>query len=168
MQRPPTLAEYNQRKEQFWAEQRELFQQRLSDPVIREIVLANLDHERQRQVPIKNQMTMEAEFAEVDKAAKAIGKVARSEGARKAGKARRRGRPKALIEQLVDDDPRVSEKELLRKLVRMQGGDLIDKIDEHTIWFKTSSGGLEPIAISSLRNRLSRAKQRRRKLLAGA
>ncbi len=84
-------------------------------------------------------------------------------GRRKQKKKAQKDRPGALgifIQEIVRKSPKISEKELLRKIEDAAGQGDIQEVTQTEIWFTDKNGNSKPAPINGLKNRLSNAKKK--------
>jgi hypothetical protein len=77
----------------------------------------------------------------------------------KGGKARKTDALQEVIIDLVRGNPQITERELRDKLTRESYPDLIEDVEEDSIYFKTQDGRSKAASIAGLKDRLSRAKK---------
>lgn len=120
-----TPAEINQRNAQFWAEQEPLFSERMADEKLLEIAMRDMAFESARDIPLKQQKSLEQALADAADAKIAI----LTELARKGGRAAKIDALQELIETIVGEDPEISERALWYRLKNEIGKGTIVSID---------------------------------------
>jgi len=153
----------NQANAEFWIEQKTKMQSRVEDEQLRDQAMAELENERLRGVPLKNQQTLEAAL---QGAANFKANVISGQ-ASKAAKAQRSDRLQTLILKAVENDATITRHRLLQYLRRQADGDVIEYVDGVSIGFTDESGRPMSAKVSGLKDRLSRAKQKNSLALAG-
>jgi hypothetical protein len=154
----------NRFNEDYWRDQHRLMLHRFGDSAIRETALALIRSEQQRCVPVYSQMTLEGALARADLihdhavCGSDAYKRFTVERARKAGMAKKTDALQALIEDLVEQNPKITEPALRRQLSHESYPDLIEDADEDEIWFTNNNGRSKTAKGSGLKDRLSRAK----------
>lgn len=157
---PTTL---NERNARFWAEQKILLQQRISDPGLYDVAKRDMDFEAARGVPIKQQKTLEQALADA-----AYGKASfHSQLSIKGGRTPKSDSLQELIQKFVHEEPKLNQRQLWHRLRREIGKGIIVSIDADgpngndyvkRIHFVSGDGKVKTAPVSGLKNRLSRAK----------
>ena len=153
-----TFRKMNKHHNLFWAEQNTLREQRMKDDAVREAALGRLFDEQKRNVPVRNQATIEYLLA----VAEAEKRRFLSQHARKGGQAKKTDALQQEIVKLVRRDPAITEARLKDMLTSDRFSELIVEFDEETISFQpgdSKHGRLKEARISGLKDRLSRAKK---------
>jgi len=125
---------------------------------VREAALGRLFDEQKRNVPVRNQATIEYLLA----VAEAEKRRFLSQHARKGGQAKKTDALQQEIVKLVRRDPAITEARLKDMLTSDRFSELIVEFDEETISFQpgdSKHGRLKEARISGLKDRLSRAKK---------
>lgn len=154
----PALAEMNQRNQAFWLVQNDELMRRSNVPGLCEIALQLTKFEQEQLVPIKNRMSFEGALARAELITGDANIRFASERARNAGRAPKKDALQALIEDLVEENPNITEPQLRVLLTRQRFPGLIEDVDDEDIWFKNKNGRSKAAKISGLKDRLSRAK----------
>ena len=167
-----SLAEISRRNVVYWAEQSRLRDIRLSDPALAAAALEMLRDEERRDVPIRSRLILEAclertdaqrqqsvDHARPEIESEATRKAISANG-RKGGSAPKTRDPlQSLIHQVVRENPRVTEGELKRKLEFLSGPGSLFDTDDDTIHYELPGGRSKRVRLSTLKDRLSRAKK---------
>jgi hypothetical protein len=117
--------------------------------------------EGDRLVPVRYRMCLEFALQEAEKIVNRLAIPGPNEAARKAGSVRKGDPLTKLIREMVWRHPDLSESQLrtaLEARSRKHDGIIID-MGEGKIWFKTGKNKTKDVSISSLKDRLSRAKK---------
>jgi hypothetical protein len=159
------LKHLNELNQQFWIEQRELRERRMSDEPIRKRAFAILDGEALRRVSAKSQVSLEFALADAEHEQLRILR----EFSRKGGKAPKEDALNLLIQEQVREHPEIAQTQLLHHLKREIGQGTIDRItsdselragDVRTIYFVEKDGREKTAPIAGLKYRLARAKKK--------
>jgi hypothetical protein len=114
-------------------------------------------------VPMKYRLTLELALANAErqllKAERLKDWFLQQQG-RIGGRATKADTLHEIINNIVQQRPDITERELLGWLKKQQGLGIIQDLDERAIWFTTKDGRSKSAAISGLKDRLSRAKGR--------
>jgi len=156
-----SAAELNQQNEIFWRRETELMQCRLQKPVIAALAFDFINSEGERLIPMRYRMGLEFALQEAEKIVQHLAAPGPNEAARRAGSARKGDPLTRLIRDMVQRQPDLSESQLCTALEAQAGhpdGIIID-IGEDRVWFKTGKNTTKEASISSLKDRLSRAKK---------
>jgi hypothetical protein len=158
-----TSVTLNERNARFWAEQKILLNQRISDPGLYHLAKRDMDFEVARGVPLKQQKTLEQALADA-----AYSKATfHSQLSLKGGRAPKSDSLQELIQKFVHEDPKISQRQLWYKLRTEIGKGIIVSIDAECpsedgslrkIHFMSGDGKVKTARVSGLKNRLSRAK----------
>ena len=158
-----TAATLNERNARFWAEQKILLEQRISDPGLYDLAKRDMDFEAARGVPVKQLKTLEQALADA-----AYGKAMfHSQLSIKGGRAPKSDSLQELIQNCAHENPKISQRELWHRLKKEIGKGIIVSIDAESpcedgsvrkIHFMSSDGKVKTALVSGLKNRLSRAK----------
>jgi hypothetical protein len=150
------LSAMNRDNEEFWKRESALFKERFEDPLIRQLALQLIDHERLRRVPVYHRMTLESATRYVADARKSC----LSEQAKVGGRSRKMDALQLLILEIVTKRPTISLKELEQRLHEHAGvRDRIICIEDGEILF-TDRNREKSASVSGLKDRLTRAKKR--------
>ena len=158
-----TAATLNERNARFWAEQKILLEQRISDPALFHLAKRDMDFEAARGVPVKQLKTLEQALADAAYSQSTF----HSQHSLKGGRAPKSDSLQELIQEIVHCDPRISQRALWHRLRSEIGKGIIVSIDAERsvaagfvrkIHFVTGDGKVKTARISGLKNRLSRAK----------
>lgn len=161
-----TPRELNELHRQFWVQQSELTDKRISNPILYANATANMQSEALREVPLKHRKTLELALADAEEEWNS-GKDSLREFCRKGGKARKGDSLSKLIEALVRANPKITERELSWRLNRQVGKGVIFSIDTKSsvvagnvrmITFEDEDGRRKTAPVSGLKDRLRRAK----------
>jgi len=161
-----TIANINQRNQEFWLEQSELLNRRIQDRALREIAMANLSAEAAMMVPVRNRQSLEQALAQAEKSRSIVQRSFSVKG----GKAAKTDALQEWIIEMVLAEPDINVQRLLRKIKKLvQMGDSIFT----SVGRKSDSSGTESdhicfdnlgepktAAVSGLKDRLSRAKKK--------
>jgi hypothetical protein len=170
-----TVADLNRRNKGFWAAQRKLMEARLADEAIYETAFETIRSESTRQVPVRNQKSVESTLEDAATAQHRFS----SQLARAGGKAKKLDALGRLIVGIVRTNRNISVPWLLVELENNKGGPIIDDIDDQWIHFRSSSARprgiplnrseadeviekkviLDKSRISGLKHRLTRARK---------
>jgi hypothetical protein len=158
MSRIPTISEINELNRRYWEEQIPLSNRRIADEAIRETALARLFGEQAR-IPVYSQAPLEKLLADAER----DGKRFLSQQGRKGGRSKKSDALQQVILDLVRSHPDITEGKLKDTLIRERFPDLIEDVDEETIWFeqpdRSGRRRLKQAVISGLKHRLSRARK---------
>ncbi len=151
------LRRLNERNQQFWLEQSELFSKQFSIETVRTRALEILRKEAPR-VPLKNRQTLESA---ADDAYQEQSRF-RREFSQKGGQAIKEDFLSRLIQELVLAQPNLSQRQLFHKLRQLESeGNVKLAPDGKTITFFYGNGKSKTIPVSGLKDRLFRAKKKR-------
>jgi hypothetical protein len=161
MKSPPTIAEYNERKDQLWAQEGPLTHMRMADPLIRDLAFARLNSEQRREVPVRSQITLEAALHEAAAAANTISNVERCNFARKGGRAKPQSEVQSWFDSVVGRNSRITTAQVIEKARCEQGNldSIIIEVTNNHILFQTTAG-IQSVALNAVKYRLSRAKKK--------
>ena len=159
-----TIEDLNEENRRFWRTQSELFDKRMSDEPLNRIAAMDLYSETLRQVPIYSQKSLEQALADAEKS-KSTWQTAFS---RKGGSTPRCDALQGLIEEIVRENPKITQGQLLRKLKGARGagtvvtGEKVDRVPDAGKWihFVDEDGKPKKAPVSGLKDRLSRAKRK--------
>ena len=152
---PVTLEEINECHRRFWDNQNLLLRQRMASSPTLNAALDLLRAEQIEEVPIRHQTSLYKALEDAER----TGKRFLMEHASKGGKAKKPDALQLLIEKIVVREPSISVRQLESQLEAYQGIDIIDDIDDGSIWF-TNGDSLREAKLSGLKDRLSRAKRK--------
>jgi hypothetical protein len=157
---PMTL---NERHARFWADQKILLEQRISDPGLYHLAKRDMDFEASRGVPLKQQKTLEQALADAAQS-RAIFHLWLS---LKGGRAPKSDSLQELIQRFVHEEPKINRQRLWHRLRAEIGKGIVVSIDAESpsgegsvrrIHFISRDGKVKTARVSGLKNRLSRAK----------
>jgi hypothetical protein len=151
-----TLEELNQLHEAFWADQSALLRERMADGAVLDTAIEEIAAEARKGIAPFGQSSIYEALANAQR----VGRRFISQFARKGGRARKTDRLQTLIEQIVQDQPDISVRELEAKLRECQGIDPIQEIDGDIIFFTEAHDRTKRGKLSGLKDRLSRAKKK--------
>jgi hypothetical protein len=154
---PGALAGINRANADFWRRQRQRSHEQLTNDVIRRTAFDTLQGELLRQVPLFHRLSLEQALENAERGGQSI----LAAQARKGGSASKTDALQQLIDKIVARHPDVSLAGLIAQLRACRTIDTIDDIDEDTIWF-ANNGHSKQASLSGLKDRLSRAKKKRR------
>ena len=106
-------------------------------------------------VPIRHQTSLYKALEDAER----TGKRFVMEHASKGGKAKKSDALQLLIEKIVVREPSISARQLENQLETYQGIDIIEDIEDGSIWF-TNGDSLKEAKLSGLKDRLLRAKRK--------
>jgi hypothetical protein len=158
---PRTLEQINERHREFWPEQSKLMDQRMSDETIFKLAAIDMRSETMRQVPLKSQKPFEQALADAEKTMN----IVQSAFSRKGGRSQKSDALQSLIQDIVQENPKITQGQLLRELTRKQkAGDVVVSIHEEPegkmIHFVDEDETPKKASVSGLKDRLSRAKRK--------
>jgi len=143
----------------FWEKQNELRDRRLADPSLRQAVMQELAGYQVRGLELRNQETLERLLEKADHFRQTI----LVEQASRAGRAPKADALQRHIVGIVQQRPSITARQLLKRLHRDQGGELIQEIDDGVVYFTQPDGSEEGrtkrAPSKGLKDRLSRAKK---------
>lgn len=149
-----TLRELNEHAELFWIEQHALMMARLQDPELYEMAFADMAAEAIRVPPTRRKSLEQALRDAVEVRRRVL-----TYQAKKGGKASKIDALQVKIQELVQQNPNLSEAKLKARLTRDAYPDLIEDVDEDEVWFKSHDGTSKSALIKGLKDRLYRAKK---------
>lgn len=152
---PVTLEEVNECNRRFWDDQNLLLRQRMASGAALDAALDVLRAEQIGGVPIRLQTSLYKALEDAER----TGKRFLTEHASKGGRAKKLDALQILIERIVVREPSISVRQLEQQLEAYQGIDVIDDIEDGSIWF-TNGDSLKEAKLSGLKDRLSRAKRK--------
>jgi hypothetical protein len=160
------LKQLNELNQQFWIEQSELCERRMSDEAVRKRAFTVLDREALRRVSAKSQLSLESALEDAEQEQFRILR----EFSRKGGQApKKEDALNMLIQGLVWEHPDITQTQLLQHLKREIGQGTIDRItsdselcagDVRTIYFAEKDGRKKTAPVAGLKDRLARAKKK--------
>ncbi len=162
---PRTLEQINERHREFWPEQSTLMDQRMSDETIFKLAAIDMGSETMRQVPLKSQKTIEQALADAEMAKNTF----QSAFSRKGGRSSKSDALQSVIQEIVQENPKITQGQLLRELTRKQEAGVVVSIDEEPdvlagvgkmIHFVDEGETPKKASVSGLKDRLSRAKRK--------
>jgi hypothetical protein len=151
-----TLEEINRRNTQFWEAQKVLVERRLADEAILATALEIIESEARRLVPVYFQKSFEEALWDAERAKQRFRRQQGQEGRR----ARKNDALQDLTLGVVQQNPAISAKQLLRELRKDEHRRIIQEVGDETIRFVNYDGINNTIGISGLKDRLSRAKKK--------
>jgi hypothetical protein len=153
---PVTPAEINRRNEAFWAVQRALAETRVADEVLRSHAISQIYDEVTRSVPIYFQRSFEHIL---DIAATLKQSVQRKQACR-AATANRTDALGKLIEEALQQNPRITWKQLYRQLqAGCRESEVVLGVGDTVIEYM-NGGRVRKALVSGLKDRLSRVRRR--------
>lgn len=156
MSNPPvTLEGINECNRRFWDDQNLLLRRRMASSATLNAALDLLRAEQIEGVPIRHQTSLYKALEDAER----TGKRFLMEHASKGGKAKKSDALQLLIEKIVKREPSISVRQLESQLEAYQGIDIIDDIEDGSIWF-TNGDSLKEAKVSGLKDRLLRAKRK--------
>jgi hypothetical protein len=138
--------------ESFWKKQSALAQQRLSDPALYKVAFDEMRRQSIR-VPVYYQKSLEALLEEAQEART----VFMSFAGRNGGK--RKNTFQKLIEQIVEEEPKIDCNRLLYRLKAEKTFGVIVDVTDRVISFVGTAGDILDVNVAALKDRLSRAKK---------
>jgi hypothetical protein len=153
-----TPADINGENREFWDAQQLLLERRMADTTLREAAFEVMRDEIKRGMPIKYQKSIYAALEDAEKAKRRFS----SERGRQGGLAKKTDALQELIEQFVQDEPSLTEFQLRAKLQQCERIPPIEDICDGVVHFTNQDGRSRGCRLSSLKDRLSRAKKKHR------
>jgi hypothetical protein len=166
----PAFANLRVRFARFYRKLTILTDKRIRDKLVYQVATAILNSEEIRQIPVNFRHTFEGAVWEARKMALLFERGARAKHRRRAlaafsskgGSAERADPLKELIQNLVRENPVISEHQLRAALRKMEGDGVIDCVNNQTVrYFR--DGVMKELSGPALMNRLYRAKQKWKK-----
>jgi hypothetical protein len=139
--------------ESFWKKQSALAQQRLSDPALFKVALAEMKKQSVR-LPVYYQKPLEMLLEEAHEARS----VFMSFNGRNGGK--RKDTLQILIERIVEEQPKIDCNRLLHRLKAEKSFDAVVDVTDGIISCESAAGEITDVKIAVLKHRLSRAKKK--------
>lgn|ERR1700732_84407 len=158
-----TLREINEQNHRFWSVRSEICERRASDESLCDIALESIHSEIVRGIPVRSQKSFDQALADAEMAMKTL----------QSGFARKGGRPTGcdalqdVIEEIVEENPKIRLRQLRGELDGDHGAGTITSIDEEAdvkadeprmIHFVDDDGTPRTAPLSGLKDRLYRAK----------
>lgn len=162
---PLNQQELNRLNREFWLKENELREKQMSDEPLREVAERDMRSENVRGVPIKSQKPLEQALADAAEAKN----IFQREFSRKGGCAPRCDALQSLIQEIVVENPRITQGQLLRELKCARWAGTIPSVDEESevkadeprmIHFVDDNGTPKTAPVSGLKDRLYRAKRK--------
>jgi hypothetical protein len=151
-----TLKEINRLNAEFWADQDALLKERMADRAVLDTAIEEIAAEARKGIAPFSQSSIYEALANAER----VGRRFISQFARKGGRAGKTDRLQTLIEEIVQDRPNISVRELEAKLRRQEEIDPIQEIDDGIIFFTDAHDCTKRGKLSGLKDRLSRAKKK--------
>lgn len=157
----PEPAEINRQNAEFWAKQQARTEELMANPELADAAYKEIQDEQLRKVPVYWQRPLERVLEKLV----ALGAKLQSAQARKSRRLRGPDPLTEHIEAIVRRRPNITEEGLFDALEAEAGiSELIVEIDGKSIIYENRHGHLKKASISGLKDRLSRAKQKNKKL----
>jgi hypothetical protein len=161
---PLTPQEVNRWNQEFWLVESQLRDRRMSDELLLNFAQEDMRSERAREVSIKSQKTFEQALSDAEK----LRNTVRSAFSRKGGSAPRCDALQSLIEEIVRENPKITQGQLLRELKGARGAgtvvpdEKVDRVPDAEKWIHFVNEDRKPkeASVSGLKDRLSRAKRK--------
>jgi hypothetical protein len=150
--RPMSTDTVNQENAKFWKKEAALTEQRLADPALYQAAFDEMRRQSIR-VPVYYQKSLEGLLEE----AQETRALFMSFIGRKGGKCK--DRLQMLIVEIVDKDPGIDCRRLLRRLKAQRTFGVISDVTDDVISFEDTRGDIVDVKITTLKHRLSRAKK---------
>ncbi len=156
-----SVAEINERSSKFWARECKLTEQRASNKTVCRLALRELNSN------ISKGKFKEVSFEVCLANAEEIAKIVYEEAARKRGESLRKDTLQNLIENIVAKNPRIRERQLLKKLAGDEGAGVVAAIDKASdcltgegrlIHYFNDAGRPKTASVRGLKDRLSKFK----------
>jgi hypothetical protein len=160
---PASLRRINEQNAQFWDKERRLMVQRTSDEAILAIAVNDVRSDYERMTPLAWQISFAQALARADEAVR----LARRDFSRRGGKAHKSDALQKLIEEIVRENPNITERELFHTLNKQVAGGVIESIDSESsmragdrrnVHFYDCDERLKTASVKGLKDRLFRAK----------
>lgn len=164
---PQTLQEINEQNHRFWSVRSEICNRQISDESLFDIATENMRSEIIRGVPVRSQKSFEQALADAEMAKLTFQRAF----SRKGGNAPRCDALQSLIEEILDENPKITPGQLLIALSGARGAGTITSIDKEAdvkadeprlIHFVDDDETPKPSPLSGLKDRLFRAKRKLR------
>jgi hypothetical protein len=137
----------------------------MADRVLFDTATRRMDSEADRSVSIRARKSLEQTLADVENDRR----IFHNEFSRKGGRARKSDALQRVIEEIVRENPIITQNELLHTLGRKEGDGVVISIDSESavldgdrrnIRFHDHEGRLKTASVGGLKDRLSRAKRK--------
>jgi hypothetical protein len=156
------LAQINERNREFWKAESARAGLRITDPDILRWATADVRREETRFLSVQYRKSFEQALqdAEASLDDPVLLKRTHRQLSRRGGASRKGDALQGVILDAVHKRPAMTARELLQHLQSLQGvRQVIDDIDEGTIYFKSRDGHSKQASVSGLKDRLWRAKR---------
>jgi hypothetical protein len=147
--------EINERNRIFWEAQTDLLLARISDAVLYELAVEEMDSEQRRGVPIYCRKTLETALETAELVKPRLFEQFCHERARDAGSAPKADALTKLVQEIHAKNPSITAPEVLQRL--REHHDFT--VDEENIYYPASNGREKSVPITALKDRLSRIRK---------
>jgi hypothetical protein len=154
------FSEINAINQEFWRKRAENRERQLRDDHLAKEAFDDLQEQTRLQGPLGLQKSYEVLL---DRAEERRGRAllwVRQENGRQGGKARKPDPLQAVIQKIVEGKPTIDCPTLLKLLQNKRGLGVIEDVDGDDIWIIDAKGRSKSIKITSLKDRLHRAKNK--------
>ena len=171
---PLALAQINERNRQFWKEQNNLRDTRISDTAIFRTAMHDLESEQLRQIPVYFRESLEKPLEDSARAKQRCDEQSKgqfqTEFSRKGGKAPKTDALQRWIRDIVRAEPNMNTRQLLFKIrsLAKSGDSIFNQVDrksdgsvgQHELIHFGDGGEDKTAPVSGLKDRLFRAKKK--------